>query len=49
MVVDGKGKIFEDRRNSDTRRKNDFDATGGRRSDKDRRKAVEEPKKKNKK
>ena len=31
MIVDKKGKIFEDRRKTDDRRKNDFDTEGGRR------------------
>lgn len=38
MIVDGKGQIFEDRRKkSEDRRKNEFDAKGGRRGE-DRRK-----------
>lgn len=31
MVVDGKGKIFENRRKLDERRKNTANATGGKR------------------
>lgn len=49
MIVDGKGKIFEDRRKAEDRRKNDFDSTGGRRDKVDRRKPVEADKKKKKK
>lgn len=46
MVVDKKGKIFEDRRKqSGDRRENDFDKEGGRRK-KDRRKAPEQVSKK---
>ena len=33
MIVDGKGKIFEDRRKNDNRRKNEFDNEGGRRKE----------------
>ncbi|MBR1803203.1 MAG: hypothetical protein IJ777_04530 [Clostridia bacterium] len=40
MIVDGKGNLFEDRRKGASRRKNEFDANGGRREEKeDRRKA----------
>lgn len=44
MVVDGKGKIFEDRRSQTSeRRKNEIDKTGGRRKE-ERRKAPEQTK-----
>lgn len=43
MVIDKKGKIFEDRRKQpEDRRENDFDTKGGRRQ-KDRRKTPEQP------
>lgn len=45
MIVDGKGKIFEDRRKNDNRRKNEFDNEGGRRKE-DRRKEENNQKKK---
>lgn len=46
MVVDKKGRIFEDRRKqTGDRRENDFDAKGGRRKA-DRRKAPEQVSKK---
>lgn len=54
MIVDGNGKMFEDRRKkSNDRRENKFDVNGGRRGE-DRRKAPKqvpdlEPEKKKKK
>ena len=45
MIVDKSGKIFEDRRKKDSRRKNAVDSTGGRRGE-DRRKEVQEEKSK---
>ena len=48
MIVDGKGQIFEDRRKNKNRRKNDFDATGGRRTTGRRKEYKEEKDQKNK-
>lgn len=46
MIIDKKGRIFEDRRKqSGNRRENDFDAKGGRRET-DRRKAPKQVSKK---
>ena len=46
MIVDKKGRMFEDRRKqSEDRRQNDYDTKGGRR-EKDRRKAPEQVSKK---
>ena len=46
MIIDKKGRIFEDRRKqSENRRENNFDAKGGRRGT-DRRKAPEQVSKK---
>ena len=49
MIVDGKGQIFEDRRKNKNRRKNDFDATGVRRTTGRRKEDKEEKDQKNKK
>lgn len=50
MIVDGKGNLFENRRNGNERRKNKADATGGRRvAEVDRRKENQQETKKRKK